>query len=199
MEISQDVPGLEEANGTAQDTKQLEKESHATDNPSSKDDALNILQDPKLKDTKPSNDTLVARETKEEKFCESGTETVDSTSAQISLSEILMEESTKERMKAVTHLTGEKEPTLQVDDEEEEDHENVEEAKTDEEKEDFEHRRAYQGYDEPVIVEASRDTEVKVSTKKSHNILSGMGKSVKHSISKVKKAIIGKSSNSKTQ
>nr|XP_011468290.1 PREDICTED: titin isoform X1 [Fragaria vesca subsp. vesca] len=199
VEISQGVPGLEEANGTAQDTKQLEKESHATDNPSSKDDALNILQDPKLKDTKPSNDTLVARETKEEKFCESGTETVDSTSAQISLSEILMEESTKERMKAVTHLTAEKEPKLQVDEEEEEDHENVEEAKTDEEKEDFEHRRAYQGYDEPVIVEASRDTEVKVSTKKSHNILSGMGKSVKHSISKVKKAIIGKSSNSKTQ
>ncbi|KAM5581722.1 titin [Rosa sericea] len=200
VEVFQGVLGVEETDKTTQNTKQLEKESHATDIPSSKDDALNFLQDPKLEDSKPSNDTLVARETKEEKFCESGIETADPTSAQISLSERLMDESTKERMKVVTHLTEEKEPTvgkeLQANEAEEEEHENVEEAKTDE---DTEHKRAYQGYDEPVIVEASRDTEVKVTPKKSHNILSGMGSKVKHSISKVKKAIIGKSSNSKTQ
>ncbi|XP_062010182.1 uncharacterized protein LOC133726613 isoform X2 [Rosa rugosa] len=200
VEVFQGVLGVEETDETTQNTKQLEKESHATDIPSSKDDALNFLQDPKLEDSTPSNDTLVARETKEET---SGIETADPTSAQIPLSERLMDESTKERMKVVTHLTEEKEPTvgkeLQADKEEEEEHENVEEAKTDEEKEDTEHKRAYQGYDEPVIVEASRDTEVKVSPKKSHNILSGMGSKVKHSISKVKKAIIGKSSNSKTQ
>ncbi|XP_024183799.1 titin isoform X3 [Rosa chinensis] len=201
VEAFQGVLGVEETDETTHNTKQLEKESDATDIPSSKDDALSFLQDPKLEDSTPSNDTLVARETKEENFCESGIETADPTSAQIPLSERLMDESTKERMKVVTHLTEEKEPTvgkeLQADNEEEEEHENVEEAKTDEEKEDTEHKRAYQGYDEPVIVEASRDTEVKV--KKSHNILSGMGSKVKHSISKVKKAIIGKSSNSKTQ
>ncbi|XP_050383582.1 uncharacterized protein LOC126800294 isoform X2 [Argentina anserina] len=201
VEISQGVMGVGEANGTTQDTKQLEKESHATNIPSSKDDAQNFPQDLKSEDTKPSNDTLVVRDIKDEKFCGSATETVDSTSAQCSLSERLMEESEKERV--VTHLPEGKEPTvgkeLQAHEEEEDEHENVEEAKTDEEKEDFEHKRASQGYDEPVIVEASRDSEVKVSSKKSHNILSGMGKSVKHSISKVKKAIIGKSSNSKTQ
>lgn len=201
MEISQEgILGLEEAYGNARDIKQLEKESHATNIPSSNEAALNFLQDPTLEDTKPSNDTLVATETKEEKVSESGVETADSTSAQIS--ERLMNESTKERMKVFTQLTEEKEPTvskeLQADkEEEEEEHKNVEEAKTDEEKEDTEHKRTYQGYDEPVIVEASTDTEVKV--KKSHNILSGMGSKVKHSISKVKKAIIGKSSNSKTQ
>lgn len=172
MEISQEgILGFEEAYGNTRDIKQLEK------------------------------DTLVATETKEEKVSESGVETADSTSAQIS--ERLMNESTKERMKVITHLTEEKESTdskeLQADKEaeDEEEHENVEEAKTDEEKEDTEHKRTYQGYDEPVIVEASTDTEVKV--KKSHSILSGMGSKVKHSISKVKKAIIGKSSNSKTQ
>ncbi|KAK9925353.1 hypothetical protein M0R45_033679 [Rubus argutus] len=200
VEISQEgILGLEEAYGNTRDIKQLEKESHASNIPSSNEVALNFLQDPTLEDTKPSNDTLVATETKEEKVSESGVETADSTSAQIS--ERLMNESTKERMKVITHLTEEKEPTvskeLQADKEEQEEHENVEEAKTDEEKEDTEHKRTYQGYDEPVIVEASTDTEVKV--KKSHNILSGMGSKVKHSISKVKKAIIGKSSNSKTQ
>lgn len=202
MEISQEgILGFEEAYGNNRDIKQLEKESHATNIPSSNEAALNFLQDPTLEDTKPSNDTLVATETKEEKVSESGVETADSTSAQIS--ERLMNESTKERMKVITHLTEEKESTdskeLQADKEaeDEEEHENVEEAKTDEEKEDTEHKRTYQGYDEPVIVEASTDTEVKV--KKSHGILSGMGSKVKHSISKVKKAIIGKSSNSKTQ
>nr|GEW42983.1 hypothetical protein [Tanacetum cinerariifolium] len=42
----------------------------------------------------------------------------------------------------------------------------------------------------PVMVEASKDMEVKVH-KKSHNILSGVGSKVKHSIAKVKKAITG--------
>ena len=49
----------------------------------------------------------------------------------------------------------------------------------------------------PVMVEATKDIGIKVSHKKSHNILSGVGSKVKHSISKVKKANAGKSSNSK--
>ncbi|XP_008230543.1 PREDICTED: uncharacterized protein LOC103329804 isoform X2 [Prunus mume] len=79
--------------------------------------------------------------------------------------------------------------------EEEEEHENAEEVKTYEETGENEHKNAEPGYDSPVIVEASRDADAKISHKKSHNILSG----IKHSISKVKKAITGKSSHSKTQ
>lgn len=78
---------------------------------------------------------------------------------------------------------------------EEEEHENAEEVKTYEETGENEHKNAEPGYDSPVIVEASRDADAKISHKKSHNILSG----IKHSISKVKKAITGKSSHSKTQ
>ncbi|KAL5172128.1 hypothetical protein HKD37_16G044944 [Glycine soja] len=43
-----------------------------------------------------------------------------------------------------------------------------------------------------VISRDSQDTDTKVSHKKSHGILSGVGSKVKHSISKVKKAITGK-------
>ncbi|KAI9075572.1 hypothetical protein K1719_042478 [Acacia pycnantha] len=49
-----------------------------------------------------------------------------------------------------------------------------------------------------VMVEIPKDAEEKVKHKKSHNILSGVGSKVKHSISKVKKAITGKSSHPKT-
>ncbi|CAB4267949.1 unnamed protein product [Prunus armeniaca] len=78
---------------------------------------------------------------------------------------------------------------------EEEEHENAEEVKTYEKTGENEHKNAEPGYDSPVIVEASRDADAKISHKKSRNILSG----IKHSISKVKKAITGKSSHSKTQ
>ncbi|KAA8548143.1 hypothetical protein F0562_004596 [Nyssa sinensis] len=74
----------------------------------------------------------------------------------------------------------------------------VEEAKTDEEEEGDENKRADSGSDAPVMVEASRDMDVKIAHKKSHNILSGVGSKVKHSIAKVKKAITGKSSHSKS-
>ncbi|CAL5325291.1 unnamed protein product [Camellia sinensis] len=54
------------------------------------------------------------------------------------------------------------------------------------------------GSDAPVMVEASRDMDVKIAHKKSHNILSGVESKVKHSIAKVKKVITGKSSYPKT-
>ncbi|XAR58216.1 hypothetical protein NMG60_11026629 [Bertholletia excelsa] len=77
----------------------------------------------------------------------------------------------------------------------------LEEAKTDEEKEGDEgdeHKRAESGSAAPVMVEASRDVDVKVAHKKSHNILSGVGSKVKHSLAKVKKVITGKSSHPKS-
>ncbi|KAL3624279.1 hypothetical protein CASFOL_033095 [Castilleja foliolosa] len=48
----------------------------------------------------------------------------------------------------------------------------------------------------PVMVDIG-DADPKVAHKKSHNILSGVGSKVKHSIAKVKKAITGKSSHPK--
>jgi hypothetical protein len=81
-----------------------------------------------------------------------------------------------------------------------------EKAKSDEEKEEEEeeeeegeeHKKTDSGSDAPVMVEASRDiVEVKVASKKHYNILSGVGSKVKNSISKVKKAITGKSSHPK--
>ncbi|KAK4760303.1 hypothetical protein SAY87_005196 [Trapa incisa] len=69
-----------------------------------------------------------------------------------------------------------------------------EEAKTDEEMDEHEGDE----HESLVLVETSKDIDVKAYHKKSHNILSGVGSKVKHSISKVKKAITGKSSHPKT-
>ncbi|MFQ6647794.1 hypothetical protein Gotur_021406 [Gossypium turneri] len=68
--------------------------------------------------------------------------------------------------------------------------------KTDEVPEGEEQNKTDSGSDAPVMVEAPREAETK-PPKKSQNILSGVGSKVKNSISKVKKAITGKSSNPK--
>ncbi|KAJ6845423.1 uncharacterized protein M6B38_286870 [Iris pallida] len=59
-----------------------------------------------------------------------------------------------------------------------------------------EHKTEESVQDERIVGEA-RDAELKPAHKKSHNILSGVGSKVKHSLAKVKKAITGKSSHSK--
>lgn len=71
--------------------------------------------------------------------------------------------------------------------------------KKDEEEEGDELKREDSGSDAPVMVEVSRDMDVKIAHKKPHhhNILSGVGSKVKHSLAKVKKAITGKSSHPK--
>ncbi|XP_068304479.1 uncharacterized protein [Pyrus communis] len=129
-------------------------------------------QEVEAKDTKSTNDTCVAPEM-------------------------------KERIQVGTHSPEEKEATAiskeqQIEEDEEEEHESSEEVKVDEEKGEKEHKTEEPGYDSPIMVEASRDADVNVkvvSHKKSNHILSG----IKHSISKVKKAITGKSSHSKTK
>ncbi|KAG1366265.1 hypothetical protein COCNU_13G000550 [Cocos nucifera] len=68
----------------------------------------------------------------------------------------------------------------------------------DEKEEEDENKTEESGHDAAIVVEA-RNADVKPAHKKSHNILSGVGSKVKHSIAKVKKAITGKSSHSKTQ
>lgn len=66
----------------------------------------------------------------------------------------------------------------------------AEEEKTDEEKDES----IDQSYEDlqreiPITAEAVREMELKATQKKSHNLLSGVGSKVKHSISKMKKAI----------
>uniref|UniRef100_A0A2C9U7Y2 Uncharacterized protein n=1 Tax=Manihot esculenta TaxID=3983 RepID=A0A2C9U7Y2_MANES len=121
-------------------------------------------------------------------------EIVPRDSAKLSLFD-MMQKSTRERQEA-RESAEEKEPKARK-----EELEQTEKAKSDEEEDDEreEQKKDDSGSDAPVIVEASRDIEIKVAHKKSHNILSGVGSKVKHSISKVKKAITGKSSHPKQQ
>lgn len=102
------------------------------------------------------------------------------------------------------HSPAGKEPTSHVEDlqaekTDEAEHEN---SKTDEERENeeessHEQEKSDLSSEAPVMVDMG-DADVKVTPKKSHNILSGVGSKVKHSIAKVKKAITGKSSHPKT-
>lgn len=90
------------------------------------------------------------------------------------------------------NIIGEREVVLTKDEKVDKEEIGDEENEEEEEEEDNEKTG-----DAPVMVEASKDMEVKVVHKKSHNILSGVGSKVKHSIAKVKKAITGKSSHPK--
>ncbi|CAI0456260.1 unnamed protein product [Linum tenue] len=117
----------------------------------------------------------------------------------------MMAKSTRERQ-VVLEPTEEKEPQPAVTrDETKAAEAEPEKAKSDNEKENDEDEDQHKndsGSDGMVIVEASKEAEVKVVTtpqKKSHNILSEVGSKVKHSISKVRKVITGKSSHQSKQ
>ncbi|XP_042026972.1 microtubule-associated protein futsch-like isoform X2 [Salvia splendens] len=106
--------------------------------------------------------------------------------------------STRGTSEMADHSPTEKEPTRHTEDMpaqniDEAQHENM---KTDEEKdgeeESHEQKKSDLGSEAPVMVDIG-DADIKVAHKKSHNILSGVGSKVKHSIAKVKKAITGKS------
>lgn len=126
-----------------------------------------------------------------------------SDSEKIQLSDLL-QKSTQETLQTAEHFLQER--SLVADDDSSQNKQvatvQVEEEKTYEEEDGDEekdkHTKDESGSDAPVIVEASRDADLKPSHKKSHNILSGVGSKVKHSIAKVKKAIIGKSSHQKS-
>ncbi|XVF14049.1 hypothetical protein REPUB_Repub09cG0023400 [Reevesia pubescens] len=125
-------------------------------------------------------------------------ESASADSAKLSLSDLL-QKPTRENMQVAERVIEERELTVSKEEPPVEEAETIEakEAKTDEEKDEGgEHNKPDSGSDAPVMVEAPRDTDAKPH-KKSHNILSGVGSKVKHSISKVKKAITGKSSHSK--
>ncbi|KAK1575173.1 hypothetical protein Q3G72_003189 [Acer saccharum] len=109
----------------------------------------------------------------------------------------LLQTSKKETPQVAEHVTKERELTASPDKLQTEEAENIQirEAKTgeekDEEEEGEEHKKTDLSSDALVVVDVPRDRDVKVAHNKSHGILSGIGSKVKHSISKVKKAITG--------
>jgi hypothetical protein len=125
-------------------------------------------------------------------------ESISVESAKFSLSD-LMQRPMKESWQAAKDSTMERDPMLSKAEMQNEEAETTQfgEVKTDEEEGD-EHKRTDTDSDAPVMVEASKDIDVKVVHKKSHNILYVVGSKVKHSISKVRKVITGKSSHPKT-
>ncbi|KAF4381607.1 hypothetical protein F8388_021235, partial [Cannabis sativa] len=136
------------------------------------------------KDIKTRNETWAGdREIKDEQ-CGKEKEAV------VSLSE-LIQSSTEEKTQVVEHLSKEKEPKSSKEVEHSQIHEEDDEEE-EEEHEDEDHP------DAPILVHASKDIDAKAARKKSQGIFSGVGSKVKHSISKVKKVITGKSSHSTT-
>ena len=119
--------------------------------------------------------------------------------ALVSLSE-LMQDSKEETKPKAENLSEETEVPKRSKDTENEKPKTDEEKDEDEEEheEDEEHEES-EHPDAPILVQSSKDIDAKVSRKKSHGLFSGVGSKVKHSISKVKKAITGKSTHSKTQ
>ncbi|XP_058091941.1 uncharacterized protein LOC131237902 isoform X6 [Magnolia sinica] len=124
----------------------------------------------------------------------------ESDSGKVSLSDLL-ERSKRDNMKMPADLMQERHPAVDEDElrnKQAAAHQAEEEKSDEEEEEDDEHKKDESGSDAPVIVEAARDIDLKPPHKKSHNILSGVGSKVKHSIAKVKKAITGKSTHPKS-
>ncbi|KAI3725990.1 hypothetical protein L1987_65787 [Smallanthus sonchifolius] len=106
----------------------------------------------------------------------------------------VLQEQAKRNSEVAETLIGERDSALTKDQQVEKEEVGESGVKTDEEgEEEEEDNEIGSCSDAPVMVEASKDMEVK-APKKSHNILSGVGSKVKHSIAKVKKAITGKSS-----
>ncbi|KAL4653367.1 hypothetical protein ACB092_01G297600 [Castanea dentata] len=217
-EITQNIQQLETTSYAASETKipgeECPSENTETIITTAHEDVQPVLQHPidkalekvEQKDTRPGKSTEADAEVREVE-CEGekrigdlgeilSEKSTSEDSAKISLSN-LMHRSKKENLQVTKDLTKEREPVPSKEEMQNQEAETtVDETKTDEEEGD-EHKRTDPGYDAPVMVEAAKDIDVKVVHKK-HNILSGVGSKVKHSLSKVKKAITGKSSHPKT-
>ncbi|CAL5325681.1 unnamed protein product [Camellia sinensis] len=177
------------------------------------DPTTKIFQNPEIEDLKAGYASGFEPEAtgvecgEEKRMGEESEETTEKSvmieSAEFSLSDF-MHGSRKQTLPVVEHLTEERELPGNKEEPQTESAERVqvEETKTEEGKDEYEegdeHKRADSGSDAPVMVEASTDTDVKIVHKKHHNILSGVGSKVKHSLAKMKKAITGKSSHPKT-
>lgn len=185
-----------------------------TVNPIGKDDASVKVEETATRTFKKPEESILGTENpppehggeravyaQREKACEEPT-LIDEAPASLS---DLLKESTAEKLQVLIDVTETKaaiDSSLLTQAEEAE-MAKAAETKTDEEcdgdgADEDEHKRLTPQQDAPVMQEPFKDNDIKAHHKKSHNILSGVGSKVKHSISKVKKAITGKSSHSKT-
>ncbi|XP_071728027.1 uncharacterized protein [Rutidosis leptorrhynchoides] len=131
--------------------------------------------------TEPQNSSIVLKDERKTSDEKEKSEAAEPTNQ---LSTDKLQERTQETSEVVN--VTEDNQTLQIKDQQVVKEENDEcEVKTDDENEG------------EVLVEASKDMEEVKVPKKSHNILSGVGSKVKHSLAKVKKAITGKSTHPK--
>ncbi|XP_041003765.1 titin isoform X21 [Juglans microcarpa x Juglans regia] len=218
-EITEDIQQLEK-NSYAASEKKIPVEEEPSENKEAafitdNEDVLPVLQHPsdkalqkvELEHERPGKATEVDAEERRIE-CEGekrmgGSGEINKESASVDSEKMsssdLMQISMKKSLHAAKNLTKEREPMPSKAEIKNEGAETtqIDKARADEEEGD-EHKRSEPDSDAPVMVEASKDTEAKVPHKKSHNILSGVGSKVKHSISKVKKAITGKSSHPKT-
>lgn len=158
-----------------------------------------------LKEAKHEEDQMeISMEEKGNAAEDSIAEIEASDSGKILLSDLL-QKSTKETLQPAKDFIQERSPRGDEDNSQNKQVAivQIEEEKTceeeDEEEEKDGQRKEESGSDAPVIVEASKDADLKLVHKKPHNILSGVGSKVKHSIAKVRKAITGKSSHHKSQ
>lgn len=170
------------------------------------DRALETSEKPEVGDLEPGKAQEICSQGEEKKADNTGVEInqepASADSGKLSLSDLL-QKATDEKMQTIERDIEERDlKDLTVSKEEPETIQVKEEAKTDEEKDGEEgvedNNKTDSGSDAAVMVEAPRDTITKTH-KKSNNILSGVGLKVKNSISKVKKAITGKSSSKESK
>ncbi|XP_022774381.1 microtubule-associated protein futsch-like [Durio zibethinus] len=195
--VREEIPGEADPTESSRSTSSIGKEQFPTEQ---QDRALETSEKPQVGDLEPGKAREICSEAVdlgEKKMTDnSGVEITQEPapvdSVKLSLSDLL-QRSTREKMQVAEGVVEERELTVSK---EEAETIQVKEAKTDGEEGDERNNKTDSGSDAPVLVEAPRDTDTKPH-KKSHNMLSGVGSKVKHSISKVKKAITGKSSHSK--
>ncbi|KAJ0255139.1 A-kinase anchor-like protein [Hirschfeldia incana] len=158
--------------------QEIDKLSPVSETPPKQADEVPTQQKREIADDVPKIENLKIAEEVQQKDREDKTETIVKEPARKSLSDLIQNVKVTDNTEVATT-----EPCIE------------EEAKAEGEDEDGdEHKDDKTSPDSIVMVEAKDTVSIIKTQKKSHGILSGVGSKVKHSISKVKKALTGKSS-----
>ncbi|KAF8104315.1 hypothetical protein N665_0174s0002 [Sinapis alba] len=161
-----------------QEIAKLSPVSETQDKPPKQGDEVPTQQKREIADDVPKLENLKIAEEVQQKDGEDETEPIVNEPARKSLSDLIQNVKVTDKTEVATT-----EPRIE------------EEAKAEGEDEDGdEHKDDKTSPDSIVMVEAKDTVSIIKTQKKSHGILSGVGSKVKHSISKVKKALTGKSS-----
>ncbi|CAH8380277.1 unnamed protein product [Eruca vesicaria subsp. sativa] len=161
-----------------QEIDKLSPVSETQENPPKEGDEVPTQQKREIADDVPKLENLKIAEEVQQKDGEYETEPIGKEPARKSLSDLIQNVKVTDKTEVATT-----EPRIE------------EEAKAKGDDEDGdEHKDDKTSPDSIVMVEAKDTVSIIKTQKKSHGILSGVGSKVKHSISKVKKALTGKSS-----